>query len=292
MKIINGIKLKNEILAKVKNEVALLPFVPVFCDVLVGNDISSVQYVQMKAKNAESVGIKFHNAIFTESITTEELIKEIQILNKIKNMCGIIIQLPLPKNLDKKLILDSINPELDVDCLGSVRSEKFYKNYVGENDLSLPTALSCVALLDSLNLDLNDRKIVILGQGNLVGKPVINLLKFRGLNPIAIDSNTPARNAYGEAVAGGENKEAIIKEADILITGVGRGKYITGDMIKEGAVLIDAGTSEEEGAIVGDVDLESVKDVAGYVSPVPGGVGPVTVAMLLKNVLIVAKHKK
>ena len=149
-----------------------------------------------------------------------------------------------------------------------------------------------MALLDSLNLDLNDRKIVILGQGNLVGKPVINLLKFRGLNPIAIDSNTPARNAYGEAVAGGENKEAIIKEADILITGVGRGKYITGDMIKEGAVLIDAGTSEEEGAIVGDVDLESVKDVAGYVSPVPGGVGPVTVAMLLKNVLIVAKHKK
>ncbi len=279
MNVINGKQLKNEILAKVKQEVAVLSFVPIFCDVLVGDDPASKQYVQMKAKNAESVGIKFHNANFPASITTEELIKEIEILNKIENMCGIIVQLPLPEHLDKQVILDSINPELDVDCLGQVRTEKFYNNYGGENDLGFPTAVSCMALLDSINLDLTDKKIVVLGYGNLVGKPVAALLKFRSLNPEIVRSKT-------------ENKEELIKEADIIISGMGKGKYITGDMIKEGAILIDAGTSEDGGAIVGDIDLESVKNVASYVSPVPGGVGPVTVAMLLKNVLTVAKNKK
>jgi methylenetetrahydrofolate dehydrogenase (NADP+)/methenyltetrahydrofolate cyclohydrolase len=285
MTILDGKKLKNEILAKVKKEVATLPFVPVFCDVLVGNDSASIQYVQMKAKNAEMVGIKFHNANFPATITTPELIKEIKILNKIENMCGIIVQLPLPEHLDKQTILDSIDPELDVDCLGKIRSEKFYQSYGGENDLGFPTAVACLNLLDSINLDnnpltaLRTRKIVVLGQGNLVGKPVVALLKFRGLNPEIIRSKT-------------ENKEKIIKEADIIISGMGKGKYITGDMIKTGAVLIDAGTSEDNSGIVGDVDLESVKNVASYVSPVPGGVGPVTVAMLLNNVLKVAKMRK
>jgi len=283
MEILDGRKLRNEILAKVKKEVAVLPFVPVFCDVLVGNDPASHQYVQMKAKNAEAVGIKFHNANFGADITTDELIKEIKILNKIPNMCGIIVQLPLPKHLDRQMILDSIDADLDVDCLGATRSEKFYSSYGGENDLGFPTALSCMALLDSINLDLTDKKIIVLGQGALVGKPVSALLHFRNLTPVIITSKT-------------ENKEILIKEADIIISGIGKGKYITGGMIKKEAVLIDAGTSEEMSGpaddgvkIVGDVDLESVKDVASYVSPVPGGVGPVTVAMLLKNVLTVAK---
>jgi methylenetetrahydrofolate dehydrogenase (NADP+)/methenyltetrahydrofolate cyclohydrolase len=250
----------------------------------VGDDKASAQYVQMKAKNAEIVGIKFHNAKFIESITTLDLIKEIKSLNTIPNMCGIIVQLPLPSHIDRQVILNTINPELDVDCLGNIRSEKFYNNYGGENDLGFPAAVSCLALLDSLNLDnnpstaLRTRKIVVLGQGNLVGKPVTALFKSRGLNPEIITINT-------------EDKEKLIKEADIIISGVGKGKYITGDMIKKGVVIIDAGTSEDEGSIIGDVDLESVKDIAGYVSPVPGGVGPVTVAMLLKNVLIVAKNK-
>jgi methylenetetrahydrofolate dehydrogenase (NADP+)/methenyltetrahydrofolate cyclohydrolase len=278
MEILDGRKLRNEILAKLKKEVAVLPFVPVFCDVLVGNDSASFQYVQMKAKNAEAIGIKFHNANFGADITTDELIKEIKILNKIPNMCGIIVQLPLPGHLDRQRILDSIDADLDVDCLGIIRSEKFYSSYGGPNDLGFPTAVSCMALLDSVNLNLKGKKIVVLGQGNLVGKPVTALLKFRDLEPVIIRSKT-------------ENKEKLIKEADIIISGIGRGKYLTGEMIKTGAVIIDAGTSEDNGGIVGDVDLESVKNIAGYVSPVPGGVGPVTVAILLKNVLIVAKNK-
>jgi len=278
MQIIDGKKLRNEILAKVKNEVAVLSFQPVFCDVLVGDDSASLQYMQMKGRMAEDVGITFRKANFTAFITTKDLIKEIKILNKIPNMCGIIVQLPLPKHIDRQTVLDSINPKFDVDCLGKIRSERFYNNYNNKNDLSFPTALACVAILESLNLDLKNKKIVILGQGMLVGKPVTALLKFRNLFPIVISHKT-------------ENTKEILKQADIIISGIGKGKYITGDMIKERAVLIDAGTSESGGGIVGDVDLESVKNVAGYVSPVPGGVGPVTVAMLLNNVLTVAKGR-
>ena len=289
MEIIDGKKLSQEILANIKKEVAVLPFIPVFCDVLVGNDPASVQYVGIKAKTAEAVGIKFHKANFPASITSHELIKEIKILNKMENMSGIIVQLPLPESLDKRAILDSIDSHLDVDCLGTVASEKFYK---GDISLGFPTALACIELLDSINLDLKNpstslgtRNIVVLGQGMLVGKPIAALLKFRGLNPNIITSKTP-------------NKEEIIKQADVIISGMGKGKYITGGMVKSGVALIDAGTSEEASGppseqgrvnIVGDVDLESVKDVAGFVSPVPGGVGPVTVAMLLKNVLNVAE---
>ena len=281
MTIVDGKKLSKEILQKIKEEIGELSFQPIFCDVLVGSDPASVQYVGMKAKTAESIGIKFHNANFSASITTEDLIKEIKVLNKIENMCGIIIQLPLPEHIDKRAVLDAIDSHLDVDCLGTIASEQFYK---GNIDIGFPTALACIKLLDSLNLDdnpstaLRTRNIVVLGQGMLVGKPVTALLKFRGLEPITITSKT-------------EKKEELIKNADVIISGMGRGKYLTRDMIKEGVVLIDAGTSEDGGGIVGDVDLESVKDIAGYVSPVPGGVGPVTVAMLLQNVLTVAKSR-
>ena len=279
MIIIDGRKIRDEILAKIKSEVAALPFKPVFCDVLVGEDPASVQYVQIKERVAEAVGISFYRANFSKSITTDNLIREINVLNNIKNMCGIIVQLPLPEHLDKHKVLDSIDLRLDVDCLSRISSENFYNNYKSGNSLGFPAALSCMAILDSLNLDLTNKKIVVLGQGMLVGKPVTALLRARNLLPEIITNET-------------SNKEELIKQADVIISGMGKGKYISGDMIKKGVILIDAGTSESEGGIVGDVDLESVKEIAGYVSPVPGGVGPVTVAMLLNNVLTVAKNLK
>ncbi|MEK7128264.1 MAG: bifunctional 5,10-methylenetetrahydrofolate dehydrogenase/5,10-methenyltetrahydrofolate cyclohydrolase [Patescibacteria group bacterium] len=284
MAIIDGKKIRDKILEKIKSEVALLPFQPVFCDVLVGDNPVSLQYVDMKGRTAEMAGIHFHKAVFPVSISTEDLKKEIKILNKMENMCGIIVQLPLPESIDRKAVLDSIDPKLDVDCLGALASEKFYKNYDSQTDLACPTALACIALLDSLNLDLKGKIIVVLGQGDLVGKPTSALLRYRNLTYLPVDKRT-------------ENKEYLLQQADIVISGIGKGKYINGDMIKFGAVLIDAGTSEDVKStagvktIVGDVDLESVKNVAGYVSPVPGGVGPVTVAMLLNNVLKVAKNK-
>jgi len=287
MNIIDGKKLSGEILDKVKREVSLLPFTPVFCDVLVGEDPASLQYVKMKGRMAVMMGIAFHKANFPSSVTTLELIKEIKALNKIENMCGIIVQLPLPLHLDRALVLNAIDSGLDVDCLGAVASDNFYSHYNSETDLCFPTALSCMALLDSLHLDLKTKNIAVLGQGILVGKPVSALLRYRGLSSITIDINT-------------EHKEELIKNADVIISGIGKSRHIKGDMIKKGVVLIDAGTSESlerssmgepNAKIVGDVDLESVKDVASYVSPVPGGVGPVTIAMLLNNVLKVAQRR-
>jgi len=273
--IIDGRKIKDEILEEVKKEVLSLPFIPIFCDILVGNDLSSVQYVRMKAKIAESVGVKFRTADFPDSTTTEELIEEIDNLNRVPHMCGIIIQLPLPSHIDKRKVLDAIDPKLDVDCLGSVNSENFYSN-IGE--ISFPTALACVKIIDSLNIDLSKEKILILGQGSLVGLPVTHLLKNKELDVTTVNTKT-------------ENTGELIKGADIIISAIGKGKFIKGEMIKEGVILVDAGTSEDNGAVVGDVDLESVMNIASNVSPTPGGVGPVTVAMLLQNVLQVAKNK-
>jgi len=186
MILIDGKKLADEILNKIKKEVISLPFKPIFCDVLVGNDPASVQYVQIKKRRAESIGINFYDASFPSSITTEELIKEIEKINKIPNMCGIIVQLPLPQSIDTRKVLDAINPSLDVDCLGTIRSKEFYN---GDMSLGFPAALSCVALLDSIRFSLKDKKIVVLGNGELVGRPVTALLKVRGFSPVVVVNN-------------------------------------------------------------------------------------------------------
>jgi methylenetetrahydrofolate dehydrogenase (NADP+)/methenyltetrahydrofolate cyclohydrolase len=273
--IIDGRKIKTEILEGIKREVSLLPFVPVFCDILVGDNISSVQYVKIKANTALSVGIKFRTAEFKDSVSTEEIISEIENLNRVPHMCGIIIQLPLPNHIDKRKVLDAIEPKLDVDCLGYINSEKFYNN---ESEMGYPTAMACLKIIDSLNIDLVKKKVLVLGQGNLVGLPVSHLLKKKGFEVDIANSKT-------------DNIETLIKNADLIVSAIGKAKYIKGDMVKDGVVIIDAGTSEDNGAVSGDVDLDSVIGVASFVSPTPGGVGPVTVAMLLQNVLQVAKNK-
>jgi methylenetetrahydrofolate dehydrogenase (NADP+) / methenyltetrahydrofolate cyclohydrolase len=279
MILIDGRKIKDEILADIKEDVLSLPFVPVFCDILVGDNISSKQYVGMKAKIAESVGIKFRSANFKEETTTEKLIEEIDNLNRVPHMCGIIIQLPLPGHIDKRKVLDAISPALDVDCLGSVNSQEFYGNKDKISDISYPTALACLHILNTLDINLKEKDILILGQGTLVGLPLYHLLSIRNLKVKTANSHT-------------KDIDNLIKEAEIIISAIGQAKFLKGHMVKKGAIIIDAGTSEDHGSVVGDVDMDSVLDVASVVSPTPGGVGPVTVAMLLKNVLQVAKNKK
>jgi 5,10-methylene-tetrahydrofolate dehydrogenase/methenyl tetrahydrofolate cyclohydrolase len=276
MQIIDGRKIKENILENIKKEVLNLSFTPVLCDVLVGDDKVSKSYVSIKEKNALASGFDFRKVELPFSINTEDLIKEIKILNNVPNMCGIIIQLPLPEHIDEKLVLDSVSKDLDVDCLGQEASDDFYNNR--ENIFSYPTAMACVLILDSLNLDLLNKKIVVIGQGKLVGRPVTHILNSRGLKVDIVNSNT-------------SSKDLIIKEADIIISAVGKDKFIKKYMLKPGVVIIDAGTSEENGTIYGDVDLEEVSGIPSFITPCPGGVGPVTVAMLLANVLKVAKIK-
>ncbi len=272
--IIDGRKIKNDILEKLKKEVELLPFPPIFCDILVGEGTVSASYVRIKGKAAESIGIKFKTVNFPENTTTEEIIQEIQNLNKVPHMCGIIVQLPLPSHIDASSVLDTIDPDLDVDCLGKYNNENFYSD---KGIVGYPTALACMKILDTLGLDLTHKSIVVLGQGKLVGLPVTHLLRSRSLNVTTINSQT-------------ENSGLILKEADVIISAIGQGKFITRNMVKDGVVVIDAGTSEESGSVVGDVDVESLKNKASYITPTPGGVGPITVAVLLENVYNVAKN--
>ena len=189
--IINGNKIKEDILAQIKSEVESLPLTPIFCDILVGSDLVSASYVRMKARVAESVGIKFRTAEFPESITTEALVEEIENLNRVPHMCGIIVQLPLPSHINKSMVLDAIAPTLDVDCLGSVNSQRFYD---GEDGLKYPTALACMKVLESVNLNLSDKNVVMLGQGILVGKPVTHLLEEKGLKVMKVARGTENKN--------------------------------------------------------------------------------------------------
>jgi methylenetetrahydrofolate dehydrogenase (NADP+)/methenyltetrahydrofolate cyclohydrolase len=274
MRIIDGNEVARKISDEIKREVAALDFKPVFCDVLVGEDAASRQYVDMKAKAALNLGFEFRPANYAPGIATAQLIAEIKKISQEPNMCGMIVQLPLPGSLDRQAVLDAIDPKIDVDCTGKINSELFYS---GKANMVFPTAAAIMELLDGTKADFNNKKFLVIGFGQLVGRPINFLLKQRGFNVEVADSRT-------------ENILPLMKNADVIISAAGKANLITGDKIKPGCIIIDAGTSELDGGIVGDVDLESVKNIAGMVSPVPGGVGPVTVAKLLYNVLRVAKE--
>ena len=273
--IIDGRNLAKNVLSRLAVQTAKLKFQPVFCDVLVGSDPASKQYVGMKAKTAEKIGIKFRSANYPASITTDELIAEIKKISQEPNMCGMIVHLPLPAHLDRQAVLDAIDPIIDVDCTGKINTELFYNS---QAYVVFPTAAAVMALLDSTQADLKNKKCLVVGFGQLVGRPVSFLLEQRGLHVDIVRSKT-------------ENADELMKNADVIVSAVGKPKLSTGDKIKPGCIIIDAGTAESDGGIVGDVDLESVKNIAGFISPVPGGVGPVTVAQLLSNVLKVAESK-
>ncbi len=272
--LIDGKKIGQEILNNLYSEVKKLPFQPIFCDILVGKDPASVQYVKMKGQAAEKIGIAVHKAEYPENITTEELLTEIHKLNQIKNMCGLIVQLPLPPHINQAEVLNSIDPAIDVDVTGEVNSQKFY---LGEpNALEFPTAVAILNLLDSTGENLKEKNFLVMGFGMLVGRPVSYLLEKKGYKVAVARSKTA-------------NTNELLKNADVVISATGKPNIVTGEKIKPGSIIIDAGTSESEGGIVGDVDFESVNKIASFVSPVPGGVGAVTVAMLLSNVVQVAK---
>lgn len=273
--IIDGRKISRDILEDLKNELKIINFRPKLIDVLVGDDLVTESYVNIKAKRAGEVGIDFEIVRFSSAVTQEELESDILELNKSEHLCGLIVQLPLPGHLDKQKILDAINPAVDVDVITSENSTKFFE---GRAELLPPTANAILKILETLNFDLQKSKVLVVGAGDLVGKPTAHLLREKGANVIVADKET-------------ENLAELCLNADIIISGAGVPKLITAGMVKANTIVIDAGTAESAGGISGDVDFEAIKDKAKAISPVPGGVGPVTVAMLLQNVVKVAKSR-
>jgi len=273
-RIVLGKKIREKIHKDLTQRISFLSFRPLLIDVVVGDDPVSLQYVQVKKRIAESLGIDFHIVTLEKDSLTEDVVDAISdaVLNK--NCCGCIVQLPLPKHIDSFRVLSSIPRTLDVDCLHPDSESLFYKN---ETSFAYPTTRSIMSLVKYLDIS-KQSHIVVIGQGKLVGKPISHILQKEGYYVTAVDKETI-------------NKEIIIAHADVIISATGIAEGIKGSHIKMGCTIIDAGTSEMAGSVVGDIHRASVDNIAGILVPVPGGVGPLTTLMLCDNVVRVAEKK-
>ncbi|WP_242212233.1 bifunctional methylenetetrahydrofolate dehydrogenase/methenyltetrahydrofolate cyclohydrolase FolD [Bacillus cereus group sp. BfR-BA-01383] len=276
--IIKGNEVAEKKRAQLQEEVVKLKeqgIVPGLAVILVGEDPASRSYVKGKEKGCEQVGIYSELIELPETITEERLLAEIDRLNGDDRINGILVQLPLPKRIEEKAIIERISPEKDVDG--------FHPISVGRMMTGQDTFLPCtphgiVELVKETNLDISGKHVVVIGRSNIVGKPVGQLF---------LNENATVTYCHSKT----QNIKELSKLADILIVAVGRPKMVTADYIKEGAVVIDVGVNRlETGKLCGDVDFDNMLDVAGYITPVPKGVGPMTITMLLHNTVESAKR--
>lgn len=269
--IINGREIaktvKEEIHNFVQERVKNNKSVPKIASILVGNDGGSIYYMNNQEKVATSLGLLFEKIILNEVTTEEELIKLIERLNKDESVSGIILQLPLPKHINEKKVVNYIDESKDIDCL-SIKSQG--KLYMGDEGFIPCTPNSVVTLLKMLNINLSGKEAVVVGRSNIVGKPAAQLLLNENCTVTICHSRT-------------KNLQEVCKRADILVAAIGKPKFINENFIKEGAIVIDVGTSSVDGKICGDVDFEKVIEKASFVTPVPGGVGALTTTLLIKN---------
>ena len=279
VQIVDGNKIADKILADLAGRIVKFHqagFSPKLTAIQVGRDPASSLYIKIKQKKAAAIGLLVEAINYPASISQPELQNAISNLSEDKEVCGILVQLPLPNHLDGQKVLDTIPPELDIDCLTSVNKQKIVS---GEEFLFKPPAAAAVlVILDYYHIDLPKEDILIVGSGDLIGKPLAAMFLKQNINFEIANRRT-------------ENFEELVKKASLIITGAGSPGLVGGEMIRENAILIDAGTTgSETGAIVGDVNIESVRDKARLLAPVPGGVGPVTIAMLFRNVVASASR--
>lgn len=273
MQIIDGIKISEQIKLQLRSEVKKLKqqtnLVPGLAIVMVGADPASKIYVDKKIKTATDLGFVATLFSFSETESESKIIAQIQKLNQNLKYSGIIVQLPLPKGLDKFTILDAVAKEKDVDGFGLVSQGLLFEGRAG----FLPaTARGVLELIESTGTEIKGKNCVVVGRSLIVGQPAAKILQDKNATVTVCHSHT-------------KNLEFFIKNADILVVAVGIPNFIKGSMVKVGSVVIDVGINKVDGKIVGDVDFSSVAKVANHLTPVPGGVGPLTVVSLLKNTL-------
>ncbi|MEG0826015.1 MAG: bifunctional 5,10-methylenetetrahydrofolate dehydrogenase/5,10-methenyltetrahydrofolate cyclohydrolase [Bacilli bacterium] len=274
--ILDGKMCSQIIKDKLKKEIQTFKITPKLIDIQIGDNEASEIYIANKAKAAMSVGIDFECIRFTNNNTELEIINKIEELNKDDKVFGILIQLPIHPKFNYKKIVNAISFKKDVDGLTDINVGKLNNNNDG---LVSCTPLGIIELLKYYKIELLGKNVVIVGRSNLVGKPLINLFLNEDATLTICHSKT-------------SNLEYFTKNADVLIVAVGKKHLITKNMVKKGAVVIDVGINRVDNKIYGDVDFDNVKEIVSYISPVPGGVGPMTIAMLLSNVVKSYKFDK
>lgn len=274
MILLDGKKVSNEIIENIKDEIKTLNKKIGFAIIWIGNDTASSIYVKNKIKKCENVGIKVELFHLEENITEEYVLNLIEDLNNREDIQGILLQSPIPRHININKCFDKINAKKDIDGFSNISCGNLF--------LGKPSFISCtpkgiIKLLDYYKIDLKGKNICIINRSNIVGKPLFHLL---------IERDATVTMCHSKTV----NLESFTQSADIVISAVGKPNFITSAMIKENAIVIDVGISRVNGKVVGDVDFDEVSKKCSYITPVPGGVGPMTIAMVLENILEAIKE--
>jgi len=272
-KLLDGRSLAASLKEKIKAEIQGLKIKPKLVSVQMGENPASEVYLKSQRKNAENLGIEYHLEKLDEKATEDQLIKVIDSLNNDKSVNGIIIQMPLPGHIDAKLISQYLSPIKDVEA---VHPQNMGDIVFGNAKILPCTAASCMELLDSIEgIELYGKEACIVGHSEIVGKPLALLLLNKFVTTTVCHIATGKRGTL----------PGFVKKAEILIVAVGKAGLIKGEWIKEGAIVIDVGINRVDGKLVGDVEFDKAQERAGYITPVPGGVGPLTVAILMRNLV-------
>lgn len=277
--IINGKQISDSIKASMAEQVADFPSrygrAPKLAVILVGDDPASARYVHNKEIACERVGIENHTVKLPASATEEEVLRELRILNEDSTVDGILVQLPLPKHISERNVIDALDPAKDVDGITPLNISRLWTLKRGKADFCIPcTPEGCMRLLEESGVNPDGKNAVVLGRSNIVGLPVAKLLLNAGATVTICHSHT-------------RDIAEITRQADILVAAIGQPKFVKGDMVKDGAAVIDVGIDQdpETGELCGDVDFEAVLPKAAAITPVPGGVGPMTICMLMENTI-------
>ena len=275
MNIIDGKEIAKKLRSKIAEEVASLDRPPGLAVILVGEDPASAVYVRNKELACKQAGFFSDKIIKSENITEEQLLEEVERLNNNSHIDGILVQLPLPKHINANKVIEHISPHKDVDGFHSENIGKLMQN---KSHLRPCTPKGVMTMLESIDCKIEGMNCVVVGASNIVGRPMaMELLNARGTVTIC---NSRTKDLAGK-----------VRQADIVVVGVGIPQMVKGDWVKEGVGVIDVGINRlDDGSLVGDVDYDAIKETAGAITPVPGGVGPMTIATLLENTLIAYKQ--
>lgn len=273
--IMDGKALSEKIYERIKTEVSKLEKKPTLAVIITSDNEAGKIYVRNKKRACENTGINSITVEFDETVSDEEFLSKIDELNKNPEVDAIMVQLPIPRHLDTEKILNSISPEKDADGLHYINAGKLFTGQIPNSVACTPKGI--IRILDEYGINVEGKHAVVIGRSNLVGKPIAQLLMQKNATVTHIHSKS-------------KNIEFFTKNADIIVVATGKPKMLKGDMVKEGVVIIDVGISRVDGKLSGDVDFDSVAPKASFITPVPKGVGPMTVAMLIQNTLELSKQ--